>query len=270
MSPALELEVDPLARREAGDDVGQQPGRDGDRAVGLDLARDPVGDPDLEVRRRQLEAGVLGPDEDVGEDRQRAPARHRAADDRQAAGEVLLHDRDVHERFTPGRRVWSPGARPADERGEPARRLDSGDRSGDRRWVSLHILERHHHHHAVDGVDAPRSPGRELGVHGRRPPVDRHPLDGGRGRDGLWANGRPAARTAPGAAGSSTMAAKTPGARSTTGRGIVHNATRFSTEFGAVIHRKGQIGARTHRRPHRSDPHRTGRRTPDRTIVQSA
>ena len=64
-------------RRQAGHDVGQEPGRHGDRAVRLDLARDPVGDPDLEVRGGQLEAGVLGPEQDVVEDRQRAPGRRR-------------------------------------------------------------------------------------------------------------------------------------------------------------------------------------------------
>ena len=104
----LELEVDPLAGRQARDDIGQQLGRDGDRAVDVDLGRDPVGDPDLEVRGSELQAAVLGPDEDVAEDRQGAPRRDRATHDRQAAGEVLLHDRDVHGRFTPGRRalVW--------------------------------------------------------------------------------------------------------------------------------------------------------------------
>ena len=37
----LELEVDPLARRQRVDQVGQELGRDGRRAVGLDLARAP-------------------------------------------------------------------------------------------------------------------------------------------------------------------------------------------------------------------------------------
>ena len=67
----------------------------------LDLAGDPVGDPDLEVRRGQLEAGVLGLEQDVGQDRQRAPVGDGAADDRQAARQVLLHDREFHVGFTP-------------------------------------------------------------------------------------------------------------------------------------------------------------------------
>jgi hypothetical protein len=50
----------PLAGRERVDEVREEPGRDGRGAVGLDLAGHPVRDADLEVRRRQLEAGVLG------------------------------------------------------------------------------------------------------------------------------------------------------------------------------------------------------------------
>ena len=98
-----ELQVDALVRERV-DDVREEPRRDRDRSVGLDLAGNPVGDPDLEVRRRELQPGVLGAEQDVGEHRQRAPARHRVADDREAAGEVLLDDRQVHGRVTPGER----------------------------------------------------------------------------------------------------------------------------------------------------------------------
>ncbi len=59
-------------------------------------AGDPVGDPDLEVGGGQLEPRVLGLDEDVAEDRQGAPGGDGPAHDREAAGEVLLHDRYVH------------------------------------------------------------------------------------------------------------------------------------------------------------------------------
>ena len=91
VSPVAELQVDRLAAGQRVDQVGQEAGRHGRRAVGLDLAGHPVGDPDLEVRRGQLQAGVLGLEQDVREDRQR-PVGDGPADDRQAAREVLLHD----------------------------------------------------------------------------------------------------------------------------------------------------------------------------------
>ena len=134
MSPAWSSRSTRSPDGRPGDDVGQELGRDGDRAVDVDLARDPVGDPDLEVRRGQLEAAVLGPDEDVAEDRQGAAGRDRPADDRQAAGQVLLHDRDVHGRFTPGRRSWSPAVRAASAAARPVRPLGPIDRSVDPRW----------------------------------------------------------------------------------------------------------------------------------------
>ena len=96
-----ELEVDLVAGRQRVDQVGQQLGRDGRRAVRLDLAGHPVGDPDLEVRGRQLEPGVLRLQEHVGQDGQGAAARDGAADHGQAAGQVLLHDRESHVGFTP-------------------------------------------------------------------------------------------------------------------------------------------------------------------------
>ena len=99
----LELEVDLLGRREAAHEVGQQAGRHGRRAVGLDLAGNPVGDPDLEVRRGQLEAGVLGLEQDVGQHGQGAAAGDGPRDDREAASEVLLHDREFHVGLSPGR-----------------------------------------------------------------------------------------------------------------------------------------------------------------------
>ena len=96
-----QLEVDLVAGRQRVDEVGQELGRDGRRAVGLDLAGHPVGDADLEVRGGQLQPGVLGLEQDVGQDRQGAPARHGTADDGQAARQVLLHHRESHVGFTP-------------------------------------------------------------------------------------------------------------------------------------------------------------------------
>ena len=61
----------------------------------------PVGDPDLEVRGGQLQAAVLGLEQDVRQNRQGAPVRDGPADDRQAAREVLLHDRKLHVGLTP-------------------------------------------------------------------------------------------------------------------------------------------------------------------------
>ncbi len=92
----LELEIDPVSARQGVDQVGQQLGRDGGRPIGVDLAGDPIGDPDLQVRRRQLQPGVLRLEQDVGQDRQGAPVGHGATDDGQAARQVLLHDREFH------------------------------------------------------------------------------------------------------------------------------------------------------------------------------
>ncbi len=98
-----EGEIDPVAGRQRVDQVGQELGRDGRRTIDLDLARDPVDDPDLEVGGRQLEPGVLRLEQDVGQDGQRAPVRDGATDDRQAARQVLLHDREFHVGLTPMR-----------------------------------------------------------------------------------------------------------------------------------------------------------------------
>ena len=98
-----ESEIDPVAGRQRVDQVGQQLCRDRRRAIDLDLARDPVDDPDLEVGGGQLEPGVLRLEQDVGQDGERAPVRDGATDDRQAARQVLLHDREFHVGLTPVR-----------------------------------------------------------------------------------------------------------------------------------------------------------------------
>ena len=92
----LELEVHPLGGRQRTDEVREELGRHGGRAVRVDLAGHPVGDPDLQVRGGELEAGVLGLEEDVRQDREGASGGDRPARDGQAAGEVLLHDRQLH------------------------------------------------------------------------------------------------------------------------------------------------------------------------------
>jgi hypothetical protein len=97
----LELEIDPLVGRQSGDDVGQESGRRRGRAADLDLAGNPVRHPDLEVGGGQLEAAVLGSEEDVVQDRQGAPCRDGAADDLETSSQVLLHDREFHFGFTP-------------------------------------------------------------------------------------------------------------------------------------------------------------------------
>ena len=89
----LELEVDSFVGRQSGDDVRQQASRNCDRTCRVDLARHPVSDPYLEVRGRELQAAVFGAKQNVVEDRQGAPGRDGAADDLEAAGQVLLHDR---------------------------------------------------------------------------------------------------------------------------------------------------------------------------------
>ena len=67
----------------------------------LDPTGHPVGDADLEVGGGQLDAAVLGPDQDVAQDGQAAARGYGPAHDREPAGEVLLHDRYVHGRVTP-------------------------------------------------------------------------------------------------------------------------------------------------------------------------
>src|SRR5436309_1219959 len=54
----LEVEVDALAGRQRGDQVREQLGGHGWRAVRVDVAAHRVRDPDLEIRRGQLQAGV--------------------------------------------------------------------------------------------------------------------------------------------------------------------------------------------------------------------
>ena len=74
----------------------QQPRRHRDRALFLDLAADPAAQRDVEVRRGQLDAAVLGRDEDVRRDRQRAAQRDRPPDDAEAPRQVLLETRNFH------------------------------------------------------------------------------------------------------------------------------------------------------------------------------
>ena len=140
----------------------------GRRAVGLDLARHPVDEPDLEVGRGQAEAAVLGLEEDVGEDGQGASIGDRPAHDREAAGQVLLHDRELHVRSTPRagrvREVAREGCAAQGSR-LPRSRVS--------RCVRIFLDSsrlRHHHHHGVDRVD-----GRARRRSAR--PVDEPPSD---------------------------------------------------------------------------------------------
>src|SRR6185369_4357775 len=59
-------------------------------------AGDPRGYANLEVGRGQLQAGVLGSEQDVGQDGQRVARADGTTDDLQAAGQVLLHERKLH------------------------------------------------------------------------------------------------------------------------------------------------------------------------------
>ncbi len=97
----LQLEVNLLRGGQAPNEVGQQAGRHSRRAVRLDLARHPVGDADLEVRRGQLEAGVLGPEKDIREHGQGASTGDRPGHHGQTARQVLLHDRELHVGLSP-------------------------------------------------------------------------------------------------------------------------------------------------------------------------
>ena len=141
------------------DEVGQQARRHRGRAVGLDLAGDPVGDADLEVGRGQLEAGVLGPEEDVCQHGQGASAGDRPGHDRQAARQVLLHDREFHVGCLQGCRQADGRAVPGvGDPGDPAR---AGVRGRVVSWVDwlVSIFSFHHHRHiAVDVVDGDARP----------------------------------------------------------------------------------------------------------------
>ena len=170
----LELEVDPVAARQRVDQVGQQLGRDGRRAIGLDLARDPVGDPDLEVRGGQLEPGVLRLEQDVGQDRQGAPVGHGATDDRQAARQVLLHDREFHVGLHSTLRVGGSNGRGRrwDGRGTRCRRPGPRGCPEGRGYLPSIFSSRHHRSHGVEPVDG-HARARSIG-----------PVDGRRGRGG--------------------------------------------------------------------------------------
>ena len=151
-SPAWSVRSTLLAARQRVDEVGQELGRDRRRAIGLDLAGHPVGDPDLEIGRGQLETGVLGLEQDVGEDRQRAPVGHGPADDRQAARQVLLHDRKFHVGFTPPSSYLDRGDGYRGAERSPGRALRG------RGYLLSIISPRHHRSNGVETVDrhAPR------------------------------------------------------------------------------------------------------------------
>ena len=102
----------PARRRAAADEVGEEPGRDGQRALGLDLAGTHYGDADLEVGGGQLEAGVLRPEQDVGQHGQRASVADRAADVAAWCRYVLLEEpAECRRRAPAGRRRRSPAGR---------------------------------------------------------------------------------------------------------------------------------------------------------------
>ena len=185
----------------------------------------PVGDADLEVGGGQLQAGVLGPEQDVGQDGQRAAGRHGAADDRQAAREVLLHDRELHVGLTP----WdsTTGLRPGAGRRGFGRRSQWSVRLG----IHSNLLIRHHHHHPVDGVDGRARPGAmSRGGRSRLPRVDDAGPAGGRlRRRRLWTDPAPIGSPRAGA----------PRRRRPAGIRLVHIGRRFSTGIGGLVHSIG-------------------------------
>ena len=194
-----------------------------------------------------LRPRVLGPDQDVAEDRQGAPRRDRATDDRQAAGEVLLHDRDVHERFTPGSGAGRAKGRIGSAGRSRARPLGSEHRArGAVVGRSIHILERHHHHHAVDGVDDVEWPcGRRLFTTAARRWTRRRRFGDGRGT-GWWTIRRCDPRPAP--EGRSCPRGAPAVVRTGPQRtALVHTGGRFSTESLPLSTRNGPIGASAHR-----------------------
>ena len=225
VSPAVELEVDPLAARQRAHEVGEEPGRHGRRAVRLDLAGHPVGDADLEVRRRQLQPAVLGPEQDVGQHRQRAPAGDRATDDRQAAGQVLLHDRELHVGCTPFDERRAPRADAgSDGRGRAGLAIDPRRGMGRGYLRSIFSL-RHHRHHGVERWTAVLV-GRATAA------VDERPATGGR-----WT--RRSAADASGRTVDEQRRRPSTTRRSTAGSGRVDRTAlaRMSTPPHGVVHR---------------------------------
>src|SRR5438874_6359113 len=76
--------------------IGEELRGNGDRALVLDARRDPHVDPDLQVGRGQLDAPVLGPQEDIGQDRQASTRRDGTSRDLESSGEVLHKTNDLH------------------------------------------------------------------------------------------------------------------------------------------------------------------------------
>ena len=95
LRPRRQRQRDLLGRQRV-HEVGEQPRRHGDRALFLDLAADPAAQRDVKIRRRQLDAAVLGRDQHVRRDRKGASQRDRPPDDAKAPRQVLLETRNLH------------------------------------------------------------------------------------------------------------------------------------------------------------------------------
>src|ERR1035437_3678178 len=98
---SLKFQVYPFVGRQAGNYVGQQPSRHRHRTARIDFAGHPVRHSYLEVRGGQLQAAILGSEEDVIQDRQCAPGGYGPGYNLETPSEVLLHDRQFHVEFTP-------------------------------------------------------------------------------------------------------------------------------------------------------------------------
>ena len=93
--PGSEGHLDLLAGQGV-DEVDEQPGGHGDRALFLHLRAYPATERDLEIRRRQLQAALFAGEQDVRRYRQRAPQGDSPSDDAEAFCQVLLETRYIH------------------------------------------------------------------------------------------------------------------------------------------------------------------------------
>jgi hypothetical protein len=85
-----------LLGRQRVHEVAQEAGGHRDRALLFDRGADPAAQRDLEVGGRELEAAIVGREEDVRRDREGAPRRDGPPDDAEPLGKMLLKARDVH------------------------------------------------------------------------------------------------------------------------------------------------------------------------------
>ena len=113
------FEHDLRALRQLAHDLVEHVRRHGGRAAGADLGRDRLGHFEVEIGGLEGKLGLLGPDQHVGEDRNRVAALDHAMDVAQRLQQLCAFDRDLHDeprsiggalRLLKGRQKWLVGA----------------------------------------------------------------------------------------------------------------------------------------------------------------